>query len=243
MINIVICDDNEDYVDIIKKNVGRFFQKENIDIHIEVFNDGKSLIAYIKKSQVDLVFLDIMMPELTGFQVADEIAEVVNGENLIFVSSEEKMVFQSLDFRPLGFVRKSRLEEEIEHFLNIWLGNHLEDCITFTDAECERTILVKTIQYINSVKHYVYVHTESQEYKVRGKLDDFRKMLNANQFMLCSKSYVVNLSYVRNVTSTEIAMTNGVQLQISKANSSECRKIFNRYIRDMYKTNGLGGVR
>lgn len=243
MINIVICDDNEDYVDSIKKNVERFFQKENIDINIKMFNEGKRLITYIndKESQADLVLLDIRMPDYSGFEVAAEIAEYVKGEDLIFISSDDDMVYQSLDFRPLGFVRKSELEIRLEHFLNIWLGNHSEDSITFADAECERTIPVKTIQYINSEKHYVYVHTESEEYKVRIKLDDFRKMLNANQFMLCSKSFLVNLSYVKDITSTYAVMTNGVQLQISKANSSECRKIFNRYIRDMYKTNGLGG--
>ena len=238
MIEIVICDDNKDYADSIKKNVKKFFQKENRDINIKLFDEGKKLITYISDNerQVDLVLLDIRMPDYSGFEVAKDIAEYVKGEDLIFISNDDELVYQSFDFKPLGFVRKSKLETRLEYFLNRWLENHPEDSITFAEDGCECTVPVKAVQYINSEKHYVYVHTEEQEYKVRGKLDEFIKMLNSNQFMLCSKSFFVNLSYVKKVTSTDAIMINDVHLPISKANSSECRKIFNRYIRNMYKT-------
>lgn len=69
----------------------------------------------------DIVLLDIQMGEVSGFMLAEELYKITGGENIIFVSSMENLVFESIHFRPFRFVRKSHLEEELTEAVESWI--------------------------------------------------------------------------------------------------------------------------
>lgn len=121
MFTIAVCDDDmqERMQEVqIVKNI--FSQKE-LEAGIEEFQTGQHFLDVLHRVPYDIVLLDIQMGEVSGFTLAEELYKITGGENIIFVSSMENLVFESIHFRPFRFVRKSHLEEELTEAVESWI--------------------------------------------------------------------------------------------------------------------------
>ena len=67
--------------------------------------------------------------------LAEELYKITGGENIIFVSSMENLVFESIHFRPFRFVRKSHLEEELTEAVESWIQQNTKtECLEFDET-------------------------------------------------------------------------------------------------------------
>ena len=99
MFTIAVCDDDmqERMQEVqIVKNI--FSQKE-LEAGIEEFQTGQHFLDVLHRVPYDIVLLDIQMGEVSGFTLAEELYKITGGENIIFVSSMENLVFESIHFR------------------------------------------------------------------------------------------------------------------------------------------------
>lgn len=72
MLKIAICDDNSCFLDIFEKYVKVSFEKYSVGFSIYKYTTGTVLLDRHKSAPFDLIFLDIDMPEMTGFDVAEQ---------------------------------------------------------------------------------------------------------------------------------------------------------------------------
>ena len=103
------------------------------------------------------------MPQMTGIQAAQQVREVLPDVGLIFVSSCESMVFEAIKTTPLRFIRKARLEEELEEAVTALLNryhslkNYYDFCVNGNTVRLK----LSEIYYFESAKHYVKIKDTS----------------------------------------------------------------------------------
>jgi len=119
-VRIAICDDNQQFGTCLKNHIHEIIVTSSFygdDIEIEYFQSSASFVKYLSNYDVDILFLDISMPEIDGF----DIAKYINDNNLstciIFISSFESNVFYSLRYKPFRFIRKEKYKEEVAEAL------------------------------------------------------------------------------------------------------------------------------
>ena len=96
---------------------------------------------------------------------------------------------------------------------------------------------ISDIYYMESKKHYVYIHTFDEEYKCRLKLSDCEAELKNYGFVKIHGSFLANIRKIKRLSSKEVVMTNGHILPISRGNIDNIKL---KYIEEMEKhVNGI----
>ncbi len=72
MIRSAICDDDPTILDYLYAQISKEFKRQGADIHIDKFTSGKDFLNAHKIEPYDVVFLDIDMPEISGFDIAEK---------------------------------------------------------------------------------------------------------------------------------------------------------------------------
>lgn len=220
MYQIAICDDDLHFVKRLQNEINRYFSHASESISVMTFTSGKQLIN-CNDIFFDLYFLDIRMPELSGFDLADRIRQEGKNSSIIFISSMYNAVFQSFRFSPLRFVRKEMMQEELSEaltaFLKLQKQNEESDfVIELSERRTTNQIPIRQIYYIELRGHYLDFHCQSQDYHVRGKLADYESLLSSHGFARIHQGCLVNLSLIRMVNSDMITLSDQKQLYISR---------------------------
>lgn len=87
----------------VKKIIKSHFRDILKDAELFSYDNGKSVISFAKKSRVDVIFLDIDMKNLNGFEVAKRLIEINDETLIVFVSAYDQFVYDVFEFYPLPF--------------------------------------------------------------------------------------------------------------------------------------------
>ena len=117
MINVIVCDDEEKILHRIVELVEKKFLENNILCEVRAPADSRELIKIMEEDIVDVLFLDIDMPYYNGMDIAGYINKNKLKTMIIFVTSHDALVYQTFEYRPFGFVRKSYVDEEITQLI------------------------------------------------------------------------------------------------------------------------------
>ena len=115
MIRIAVCDDNKAFSDLISRLLTGVTESKGIEAAVTSYNSGRELIRDHGEKPYDVLFLDIDMPEINGFEVARSIRADSTRAFIIFVTAKTGLVYESFDYQPFGFICKdsNTLEGEI----------------------------------------------------------------------------------------------------------------------------------
>lgn len=102
---IAVCDDNAVFLQFFKSMLANELESRSVKAEIETFTKAESFFYCHGKKPFAAIFLDLDMPEMTGFEVARQLGQ--NGNCfVIFVTSHQELVYDSFNFRPLNFICK-----------------------------------------------------------------------------------------------------------------------------------------
>lgn len=102
---IAVCDDNAVFLQFFKSMLANELESRSVKAEIETFTKAESFFYCHGKRPFSAIFLDLDMPEMTGFEVARQLGQ--NGNCfVIFVTSHQELVYDSFNFRPLNFICK-----------------------------------------------------------------------------------------------------------------------------------------
>lgn len=239
MLRVAICDDNNVFVNKMSQAVkSEFTRQNNEDIELETYVSSKLMFQHHLIKPFDVIFLDIDMPELDGFQLAAKISSS-NDCYIIFVTNHPELVYDSLYFRPLNFITKSNdsfFTEKLHSVVN-QLFNEMKQntTIVLENKEVGRISLqLKNIYYIASSKHYVIYHSEHNEpIKIRGNIGELETCYSKYDFVRIHKSFLVNLRHVFNIdrNKDEIIFKQGFRLNMSKNYKQTVDEKLTQYLR------------
>lgn len=119
MVRIAICDDQDIFQGTIKNKLNLLLKKECIKAQIDCYDSGDKLIKFLKENKgiYDILFLDILMSDINGLDVAKEIRTFDNRMQIIFLTSSSDYILQGYDVEALGYLIKGQEDKKLEEVL------------------------------------------------------------------------------------------------------------------------------
>lgn len=233
MFNIAICDDETEQLDIMERFIHENMVQSRFLYQVIRFNVGKDLIEGARKEKISAVFLDIDMPEMTGIEVARELLKENRDIRIFFISNHEEMVFEAIHTRPMRFIRKNNLINEMTEAV-LFLKKELEKedgVICFTSGKNSHELKSEKIMYIESEGHYLRIISKSEMIRIRGKISDYADMLKEHYFLQIQKGILLNMKYISGMKGEHVFLQNNLSFSISRGKRDEIRKEFLKYMR------------
>lgn len=237
---IAICDDEQMFLDLIRGILIKEFKNHSIDCEIITFKTCKEFLSSHRINNFDIVFLDIIMPEMNGFEAAKEIRKISEKTYVIFVTTENSLVYDSFEFQPFYFVPKGTekfIEERLTLVVNKLVIRFLADKQISLPLPYSKNILLAPMQikYLRSSANYTeYILANNSVVKTRQKLDDAMTVLSKNIFSRIHKSYAVNMRYIKTIdySSYGLLLDDDTFLNISRKYKNDLEEAYCSYMRD-----------
>lgn len=189
---------------------------DDIEI-VEKCSSGVEAFKVLGEHKVDLLFLDIEMPEVSGLEL---IRSLVNPPQVVFVTAHRDYAFDGFEHDVLDFLLKPvslpRLLKTLDRFRNQGQGmakQKEEDSpgssaayITVHINRQSHRVILDQIHYIESLKDYIKIFTASGTLVVRETLGGFAKRLPQNEFLRIHRSYIIPLSKVMAFDATQVEL-------------------------------------
>ena len=229
---VAIVDDDARDAALLKSYVDAYFARNGITAMIHVFSDG---LDYIRSSEThDIVFLDIQMPKLDGLESARLLRRIGRESILIFVTQMAQFAIKGYEVDALDFIVKPATAAAADYVLDKAmrrLSAGTSALFSLKTAEGTISLSANDIQYVEVFDHNLVYHTMRGEYTVRGRLSDLVQKLDPERFVLCNRSFIVNLRYVTHVTADHLTVGQ-TQISISKSHRKELMKRFSSFLGD-----------
>jgi len=235
MIDIAVCDDEAAMIDLISGEIEKIFNDCDREIHIKKYSNPHFLIENFKANRYDLIFLDISMPELDGFQTAERLHEIHSDVNIIFVTAFDDMVYQVFFYKPVTFLKKSNFSDDLRNYIDLIL-KAVDDKNIFTvsdEAGKKVRINLSEIIYFESQKNYlkIYFKDNNKNIEIRKTLKSFLEEMNTPKLIQIHKSYAVNMDNVIKFKGNDIILSNGALLSVGRNFYDEAKLKFLEYMR------------
>ena len=230
--NIAICDDEQAALELLGSSVRGALQARNVDASIETFTRPRDLLLRMQKVSFDLLFLDIEMPGMTGLELAQRLRKEGNLIDIIYISNREDLVFDALRTNPRGFIRKTRLIQDVSGVIDTYLAYRKADdqpkTLILQDREQTTYIPIDRLQYIegsgkNQMAHIV---GKEQPMELRKSMQELEEELTPQGFLRIHKGYLLNYRFIRRIGDNEVTLTNDEKLPISRRKYQEIRDAY-----------------
>lgn len=220
MIRIAIVDDEEIFLNSINFKIKELMQKNEKETEIYIFTDGKSMLEQNEKTAFDIIFLDIDMPEITGIDISRQIRDKHSDIEIIFVSSKEEMVYESIKYTPFRFIRKNRFENEIQEAIETYLKKRKRNAFSyiFSTENGKKPVAIIDIMYIEVKSHKLYVYFEDSKsnFTANGNMKDIENILSQYGFIRIHQGFLVNYRFINLIRQKEVYLDNGTRLPLSR---------------------------
>ena len=237
MIKIAICDDESN----VRACLSSLITAQPCPCEIVEYASADGCL--MDHREIDLIFLDIeLAPDRPdGMALARKIRERASGKQpvIIFVTGYDRYVFDAFDVGAFQYLLKPVDEKKFAQVFARAVGQIMAErenprrgrVLTFQSASTGRTIPLDSIIYIESSGHKVVLHLRDGEFVCYAKLRDLELELQGRFFRI-HKGYLVNLSYVEGYGKTEVTLTGGEKLLLSKYKYQDFVKAYLRFLKE-----------
>lgn len=229
MYNIAIVDDDKIICSQIEALLIKYSKENNIALETYVFSSGENLCQSLDKGlEIDLLFLDIELFELSGIDVGKKIREQLKNyiTEIIFISAKSEYAMELFEIHPFNFLIKPLSAKKIIKNLELALriGQDNANYFVYKTGKDIKKIATENIQYLESSKHKVKLHTIDGCDEFYGRLEDIYTQLKDSGFLFIHKSYLVNYKYIDTFSYKFVILKSGIELPISQARRKEIRE-------------------
>lgn len=163
-------------------------------------SDGRAAIAEIEKLKPHVLFLDIRMPQLDGFEVLEHIKK----ENLlvIFITAHADYAVKAFEYEAFDYllkpISKERFSKAISRTLKFLKTDEKKDDLymSLKDNGTVYNIAIRDITHIEADDNYVKIYHKEKTYRKRSTLSTFLDSLGNSDFLRIHRSYVVNRQHI-----------------------------------------------
>ena len=166
-IRAAICDDEEFFRNELKKFVSEYGNEMDVNMSIDLYDNAKELMnnLFSKSKEYDLLFLDVEMPELNGFEVARKLRVYQPDAGIIFLTSHFEFADEGYKVRALRYVQKLKYQQDLPEALS-------EACLSLERADTKSLavlhygnltrVLFRDIIYIQKAHRSLSIYTTEQ---------------------------------------------------------------------------------
>lgn len=224
IIQCALVDDSLNDIQIIKNTV--FYLCYGTDIIIQITSFQSSSDTEIL-NPFDMYILDIDMPDMNGFDLANKIYEKYPNAVIIFCTMHDNLVYDSFRLNAFYFVRKNNLEEDLSYSLKKYISLRTHDTyIARTSAGIEKIPFDKTI-YFEVAHNDLYIHLlDNSEIRERKSIQKLGTEISSAGFVQIGKSILVNMRHIQIIKDYSAVLSNGQIIEIPKSQFSSVYKAY-----------------
>ena len=224
-IKCVIADDEP----MARKGLRGYVEKIDFLTLVGECEDAIQLNTMLKNQQVDLIFLDIEMPLISGFDLLDGLK---TKPQIIFITSKADYAVKAFDYEATDFLQKPISKERFNKAVKkatelhaLRYENHEEhgDSIVIKSNLKKLKVYVSKIKWIEAYGDYIKVVTDDESHLVLSTMKGFEKELPEGKFIRVHKSYIINLDRVEKFNS-KFAEIGNTKIPLSRNKKEEIVK-------------------
>jgi two-component system LytT family response regulator len=203
----LIVDDEPLAIEIIELYLNRL---DDFEV-VATCNTAIKAFSVLEKETIDLIFLDIQMPQLTGIEFLKSITQK---PKVIFTTAYIDYAIESYELDALDYLVKpvsfERFFKAINKYKNTVtptitpVSTNVKEHIFVKENKKSHKVILDEVLYIESIKDYVRIHLKHKKITVKTTLSDFETTLNDNRFLRKHRSYIVNLTAITAHTANDI---------------------------------------
>jgi len=185
----IAIDDEPIALDIIRN----FAEKVKFIELVAEFNDGKSAKSFLRQQPVELMFLDIRMPDISGIEL---LKSLVNPPLTIFTTAYSEHAVKGFELNAVDYLLKpftrERFEEACNKALKIYEWNAMpEPSVLIKSGTQQIRVLLFELLYVQSAGNYVQFVTTNEKILTRLTMSEVEELLPPSQFTRIHRSYIV----------------------------------------------------
>jgi len=247
-ITAVLIDD-EPLARIIVREYLQYYP--NITI-LQECNDGFEGLKAIQQFHPDLIFLDIQMPKINGFEMLELVEDP---PAVIFTTAFDEYAIRAFETHAVDYLLKPFSRERFDKALHKWLDQYspepapaktappdqsLLDTAAESPAQQQRVVVktagkikiipIEDIHYLEAADDYVKIHTHNGAFLKNRTMGYFEKVLDPTRFVRTHRSYIINIQQVTRIDPYEkdshlCVLSSGAQVPVSKAGYVKLRAV------------------
>ena len=236
MIKTLIIDDEPLAAGIVQEYLTAFPQFQVM----EVCQDGFQGLKAVQTHQPDLIFLDVQMPKITGFEMLELLDEP---PAVIFTTAFDQYALKAFDAMAIDYLLKpfsqSRFNQAIEKYLNQSSAIENESLGQLAEKSSRLVVRVKNeikiiqiqdVSYFEAEDDYIAIHSKGVKYLKKMTMKALEEAMDPAKFSRVHRSFMVNLNEVTQIEPYErenyiVKLRNGEQVPVSKAGYARLREV------------------
>ncbi|MCL1911997.1 MAG: LytTR family DNA-binding domain-containing protein, partial [Leptospirales bacterium] len=238
--NILICDDIREETLQLEKAIK---ESSGIDAEIRYFEKAQDVLEYIKTDgKIDVCFLDIVMPEMNGIELARALRAANFNGKIIFLTTSNEYGSESYQVKAYSYLLKPINVPDVAGLLSEIINSPPDDTqkrqagIKIEARNMTRFVYFHEISYVEVIDKNVYFRLlDGNKIMIYASLKDILPQLMADdRFSQCHRSFVVNMDAIKQIQGKEIIFKCGRKAPISK-NYSDFNKHYSKWIFESWK--------
>lgn len=229
---VAIVEDSDDEFDAVQTQLERFAsESEKYAFECVRFRDAVSFLQGYKPIY-DIIFMDIGLPGINGFEATRKLRETDATVLLIFITNMSKFAVNGYEVGAFDFVVKPIKYASMRlKLLRVMerLDSDEDKKIQIPSSGGTRVVSVSTVKYVEVMDHSIIFHTASGDINSYGSLKKIEELLPKDKFCKCNSCYLVNLKYVRQVKEFTVVVGDD-ELSVSHAKKKDFLRALGAYM-------------
>ncbi|MBL4861867.1 MAG: LytTR family transcriptional regulator DNA-binding domain-containing protein [Crocinitomicaceae bacterium] len=241
MIKAIIIDDEP-----LARSIVKEFLSKHKDIELVAeCNNGYEGLKAIEQYKPDLLFLDIQMPKINGFEMLELIDDA---PGVIFTTAFDEYAIKAFETSAIDYLLKPFTQERFNRSIDKWKKNTSRNQgkqqitetankqpdenrrIVVKDSGDIKIIPIERVLFIEAYDDYVKIHTAEKYYLKKKTMNYYANTLEKKDFLRIHRSYIININSLTRVESFEknsyrATLTNGTKIPISRSSYSGLKEI------------------
>lgn len=204
---------------------------------LEEFPNALQAIKYLNQNEVDLIFLDIHMPDFTGF---DFIQTLKNPPKIILTTSDSKFAIEAFEYdcivdylvKPITLPRFEKAIQKAESTISkVATSSESVETTSGNDlyVNIDRRLIkidIPSIYLVEAKGDYIHVKTEDKNYTVHSTLKKIEEKLPQDLFLKIHRSFIINVNKIIDIEDNSVLIKKDV-IPVSRSNRPELMKRLN----------------
>lgn len=239
---IFICEDELLYQKSIDSKIEQWKQSSGYaDVKKRFFLSSEDFLEQWEKGlNADIIFLDILFShELDGMSLAKKIRETDQSVPIVFITNFEAYVKEGYAVHAFRYLNKPVCYDDIAQCLDVAYKQHTiahNEFLILTSVGQRIALRYEDVLYLEARSPYTLIHTNGKKEttQIRCRFFELIPKLPEEQFVMCHRSYIVNIIHVRRIGRKELTLSNGAILPVSRP----CIEIVNAVFDSYYQEGG-----
>ncbi len=240
---VIIIDDEP-----LARSIVKEFLQKHPDLQLmQECGDGFEGLKAIQQHQPDLIFLDIQMPKINGFEMLELLDQT---PDVIFTTAFDEYAIKAFEAHAIDYLLKPFNQERFDKALAKWgdqkkLSNEkatqeLLETASLSPAQSQRIVIkdgskikiipVHDVQYLEAADDYVKIHTKDGYFLKNKTMNHFEQVLDGQQFVRSHRSYIVNVQQITRIDPYEkdshvAVLRSGVKVPVSRNGYGKLKEV------------------